>query len=659
MAWIFFHFSIPVLATELIPLQVLLQGSSSADLAELVAISGGIVTHDLHIINAVGAKLDQGQLEAVLKSPLITRHIDDLSAIERPKDVSKQEGCKVRGHIELDITRQAIRWPLYNKRDTTARMEKLEIGWPPEFGDVSKIMVGETEINPALFERVGQGAMHINFPASMQPEVKGKVDLEVGFDSANGNVAGQLPRQRDFTLKAGFAGGCSTDLVPGYEHNHENYYYNEVAGVDALHLQGVTGRGITVAVVDSGLWEHSALVNDTTGKNRLLVKYDALKDVENIEATDESGHGTHMTSIIANSEQTTVNGRPTGSFKGVAPDANLVAVKVLDRQGLAHALEIVRAIQWVVDNREKYNIRVMNLSFAQHPRWRYWEDPVNQAVMRAWAAGIAVVAAAGNEGPNPETIGSPGNLPYVITVGAVTDSWTPETRDDDYVPDFSSRGPTPSGHVKPDVVGLGGHMTGLIRPESAIALEQPEDILRTGEFVSTGSSQASAFVSGLLALLLQLEPDLTPDDLKCKLTTSAEPAINRDGKLAYSPFQQGFGYVTATRAVTLGRRGCGNADLNLQADIQNQQHFYGPAMVGEDGSPTLPELDSMFSSSPSEDGFSKNRKWGVKEHIERLEMENAGADKASREQITWRELYLKEKSAIQKLSHDAPFPEAK
>jgi subtilisin family serine protease len=442
--------------------------------------------------------------------------------------------------------------------------------------------------------------------------------------------------------------------VPGYENNHENYYYNEVAGVDALHLQGVTGKGVTVAVLDSGLWEHDALVNNVSGKNRVLARYDALRDSVDVELTDESGHGTHMTSIIANSEPTTNSGKPTGSYKGVAPDANLVAVKVLDRQGLAHALEIVRAVQWVVDNREKYNIRVLNLSFAQTPRWRYWEDPVNQAVMRAWASGIAVVASAGNEGPEPETIGSPGNLPYIITVGAVTDSWTPETRDDDYVPDFSSRGPTPSGHVKPDIVGLGGHMTGLIRPQSALAQEQPEDILRSGEFVSTGSSQASAFISGIVALLLQLEPDLTPDDIKCKLTSSAEPAINRDGKLAYSPFQQGFGYVTATRAVTLGRRGCGNAGLNLKAEIEDKQHFLGPVVVGEDGAPALPGWESRISATPSEDGLSQNRKWGVKDHIERLDMRSPQADPIGSQPFDWLEIYLQERAAIESLSERPP-----
>lgn len=656
--WVCLSVRVIVSATENDSLQVFLQGSSTAELVTLVEKSGGTVTHDLHLINAVGAKLNPVQLEAVLTSPAITRHIDDLANTERPEDDPEDEGgCRVRGHIELGITPQAIVWPLYNKRTATAVMESLTIEWPAHLGLVNSISVGQDKLEPVLFKAAAPGKVHIDFPDSARPEVKHRSDLKVSFQPPAGHVGAPLPRQRDFTLKASFSGGCSTDLVPGYENNHENYYYNEVAGVDALHLQGVTGRGVTIAVVDSGLWEHDALVNDTGGKPRVLARYDALRDAVDVEVTDESGHGTHMTSIIANSEPTTKDGKPTGSYKGVAPDANLVAVKVLDRKGLAHVLEIVRAIQWVVDNREKYKIRVLNLSFAQTPRWQYWDDPVNQAVMRAWAAGIAVVAAAGNEGPDQETIGSPGNLPYVITVGAVTDSWTPETRDDDYIPDFSSRGPTPSGHVKPDVVGLGGHMTGLIHPGSAIAQEQPEDILSTGEFVSTGSSQASALVSGILALLLQLEADLSPDDLKCKLISSAEPAINRDGKLAYSPFQQGFGYVTATRAVTLGRRGCGNTDLDIQAEIENTKHFYGPAMVGENGAASLPGFDEIVSSAPTEEGLSQDRKWGVKDHIERLDPATGPEDLSVEHRFNWPELYLQERSIIENLSRKAPLTE--
>lgn len=654
LLWIILLHHVTSHANEPGTLQVLLQGSSTVEIVELVERVGGVVTHELHIINAVGAKLSQAQLEEVLRSPAITRHIDDLSSTDRPQKEPQEDGCKVRGHIELDIAANSITWPLYNKRTALAWMERLELEWPPDFGGVKYIAIGSVKVDPRFYREAAPGKLQIDFPASARPEVKDIVDLVVSFQPLTEGSVSKLPRQRDFKLKASFAGGCSTDLVPGYENNHENYYYNDVAGVTPLHLQGVTGKGVTVAVVDSGLWEHKSLVNDTAGRGRVLARYDALSDSADVELTDESGHGTHMISIIANSEVTTQNGVSTGTYKGVAPDANLVVVKVLDKQGLAHALELVRAIQWVVDHREKYNIRVVNLSFAQTPRWRYWEDPVNQAVMRAWAAGIAVVAAAGNEGPKQQTIGSPGNLPYVITVGAVTDSWTPDTRDDDYIPDFSSRGPTPSGHVKPDVVGLGGHMTGLIRPESEIAREQPEDILRTGEFVSTGSSQASALVSGILALLLQLEPDLTPDDLKCKLISSAEPAINLDGTLAYSPFQQGFGYVTATRAVTLGRRGCGNTDLDIQADIAGDDHFLGPALVGENGAPTLPGLDAMISSVPSENGLSQTRKWGVKDHIERLETEGKAADPSIELPFDWMQLYLQERTAIEKLSQEEP-----
>jgi serine protease AprX len=649
---------LPALTVESQTLQVMLQGSSAAEITRLVQKAGGAITHDLPIINAVGAKLSREQLDEVLESPIITRHIDDLSSTDRPEEKpAKEDSCKVRGHIELDFSPQGIRWPLYNKLNEPSFIEKLEFTWPPSLGRVKALSVGNTSVAPSLYRDAMEGSLTVDFSNIKGPVVEERADLNISFQPLT--VQDEYPslQQSDFALTVSFTGGCSTDLVPGYENNHEDFYYNTVAGVDALHRQGVTGKGVTVAVVDSGLWEHDALVKDTEGRNRLLAKYDALTDIEGEEVVDESGHGTHMSSIIVNSEPTRQNSRPTGTYKGVAPDANLVAVKVLDREGLAHVLEIVRAIQWVVDHRQQYKIRILNLSFAQTPRWPYWEDPVNQAVMKAWAEGIAVVAAAGNEGPAPGTIGSPGNLPYIITVGAVTDSWTPDTRDDDYIPDFSSQGPTPSGHIKPDIVALGGHMTGLIHPDSSIATGQPEDILRTGEFVSTGSSQASALVSGILALLVQLEPDISPDELKCKLMTSAELAVNRDGMLAYSPFQQGNGYVTATRAVTLGQKECGTSMESLQAEFADDDHFLGPALVGDDGGASLPGLEEMVSATPSEKGLSTTRKWGVKDHIERQDSEinkPSAQVQSGKAAFDWQELYLLERDAIDALSRDTP-----
>jgi hypothetical protein len=416
----------------------MLQGSSSRELTELVETHGGTVSHDLHIINAVGALLTQAQLDEVLKSPLIIRHIDDLSASE-PPDEPLKSSCDVGGALELDYNTEGIRWTLYNKLPAPANLEALELTWPVTLGTVDKISLGDKTINPGLYRDTPAGSLELQFSGSPAPVLTGRADLKVNFKSPSLPDPPDPPlQQRDFTVTASFLGDCSTTLIPGYENNHENFYYASVAGAGALHLQGITGKGVTVAVLDSGLWETEALANNTSGKPRVLARYDAIKNTAGDKVFDESGHGTHMTSVIAHSGVTTENGNPTGTFKGIAPDVNLVAVKAFNVEGQGALLDIVRAVQWVVDNQEAYNIRVLNLSFSQRPRWHYWEDPINQAVMHAWAADITVVAAAGNEGPEPMSIGSPGNIPYIITVGAVTDSWTPENRDDDYIPDFSS-----------------------------------------------------------------------------------------------------------------------------------------------------------------------------------------------------------------------------
>ncbi len=634
-------------------LKVFLQGTSSSVLGSLVTARGGTLTHDLHIIDAVGAELTRSQLEQVLQSPDVARFFDDLSVSGQPPEDAPEEekACDVAGSLELDINDSSINWKLYNKKESPAALERLDLAWPTQLGPIKRITLGGKALDPALLADASSGKVSIQPGGTgngVSPALDGAQVLSVDFTGA----AGEALRQSEFTIEANFSGDCSIELIPGYADNHEDFYYNAVAGVDALHLNGITGRGVTVAVIDSGLWEHPALVRNTRNEPRVLARYDAINDILADEVFDASGHGTHMTSVIAHSGATTYQGTPTGTFKGVAPDANLVSVKAFDIAGQGDFLDIVRAVQWVVDNREAYNIRVLNLSFAARPRWNYWMDPINQAVMRAWASGITVVAAAGNEGPEAMTIGSPGNLPFIITVGAVTDSWTPEDRDDDYIPDFSSRGPTPNAHIKPDLVAPGGHITGLTRPGSSLTKEYPEYMLKTGEFVMTGSSQASALVSGVTALLLQLEPGLSPNDIKCKLMTSAEPAINEDGLLAYSPFQQGHGYIDATRAVTLGQRGCGNADMDIQREMTGIEHSQGPATVGEDGTATLPGLGKLLSPITAEKGFSTTRKWGVKEHIERFDRPPTVTDKAA--PFNWMELYEQERETIGNLSRQAP-----
>jgi serine protease AprX len=632
-------------------LKVMLQGSSATSLAELVTRNGGVVTHYLPIINAVGARLNRAALDKILASPLVDRHLDDLSISSQPdeKPVDEDKTCDVGGSLELELEGSRVNWMLYNKHEQPAKLSALEISWPASLGELSTLKLGNKPLTlPSTANPTKPHSLRLEFDNGKHPEVATATELEARFTGPERSPDSRPIMQREFKIDAQFVGECSTKLIPGYTDNHANSYFPSVVGADALHRNGITGKNVTVAIIDSGLWQHDALIQDTNGNTRLLASYDAIANTEKTEVFDESGHGTHMASVLAHSGPVSNNGEPTGSFKGIAPDVNLVAVKAFNVEGQGDFLDIVRAIQYVVDNREKYSIKVLNLSFAARPRWEYWLDPINQAVMRAWASGITVVAAAGNEGPDPMTIGSPGNLPYVITVGAVTDSWTLDTRSDDYIPDFSSRGPTPNAHIKPDLVAPGGHMTGLTRPGSTLAKSHPEYFLSTGEFVMTGSSQASALVSGIAALLLQLEPDLSPDDIKCKMMSSAEPAINNDGLLAYSPFVQGNGYVSATRAITLGQRGCGNMGLDVNKDI-NGDHYQGPAIIDENGNTSLPGLDKMQSQTTPEKGMSDIRKWGVKAHIERPRYEWADGNAPGPSILNWERIYLEEKARIEQL----------
>ncbi|TXS91291.1 S8 family peptidase [Parahaliea maris] len=625
-------------------LRVMLQGESSEQLAALVRQRGGIVTHDLHIINAIGAVLTRDQLDGVLLSPLVTRHIDDLALAPAEEE---PELCNVGGALELEISSNALRWQLYNKGEADVSLQTLELQWPERLGALQgvyydgKLLPYTPEVDKAS--------------RSLTLEISGSTPLTPGLSSLvalrfDHPADARAPlQQHEISLSARFREGCAAELIPGYATYGTDTYFPSVAGASALHQLGITGQGVTVAVLDSGLWEHASLSHNTLGRYRVTGRYDAIANVTGQEVFDESGHGTHMTSVLANSSPVTHDGKKTRSFMGIAPDVDIVAVRAFNKSGQGDFLDIVRGIQWIVDQREALNIRVMNLSFAARPRWPYWLDPINQAVMRAWHAGIVVVAAAGNEGPEPMSIGSPGNLPYIITVGAVTDSWTPDNRNDDYIPDFSSRGPTPSAHIKPDIVAPGGHIAGLTRPGSTLTLEHPDYILSTGEFVMTGTSQASALVSGIAALLLQLEPDLSPDDIKCKLTSSAEPAINNDGRFSYSPFQQGNGYVNATRAVTLGKRGCGNVGMDITSEIDNAQHYEGPAIVSEEGEASLPGLKELYAGEATEKGMSDNRRWGVKAHIER-----SGAPLANTSPIDWPGQYEEERAIIERLSQPPP-----
>jgi serine protease AprX len=181
------------------------------------------------------------------------------------------------------------------------------------------------------------------------------------------------------------------------------------------------------------------------------------------------------------------------------------SVRVADNEGRSNYEWAIEGIQWVIDHKNEYNIRVLNFSMSAPVQSPYWVDPVNQALMAAWANGIVVVASAGNGGPGAMSIGVPGNNPYVITVGAFTDAYTPSDWTDDYIPTSSSAGPTHDGFIKPDLVAPGGHIVSTMKPSTFLWKQAPENRVGGRYFKMAGTSQSAAVVSGVaIPALLQM-----------------------------------------------------------------------------------------------------------------------------------------------------------
>jgi serine protease AprX len=328
-----------------------------------------------------------------------------------------------------------------------------------------------------------------------------------------------------------------------------------------------------VAVVDTGLARHPGLSNSINGKNKnRIIGWADFVDPSRAPR-DPNGHGTHIAGIIANSQM-----GPDGEWNGVAPGVNLVGVRVLDEQGFGTYEQVIQGIQWVIQHKEELGIQVMNLSLVSQVQSPYWADPINQAVMQAWANGITVVVAAGNNGPGPMSIGVPGNNPYVITVGSFTDNFTPTDWSDDYLAPFSAAGPTLDGFAKPDVVAPGGHIVSTMMPGSYVARNHEANKVSKDYFSMAGTSQSAAVVSGIAALTLSRNPELTPDQVKFRVMYTSFPWIDlesSDGSALYSLWQQGAGRVNAPDAVFADISGTANYGMDIQEDLVGNVHYEG------------------------------------------------------------------------------------
>lgn len=292
----------------------------------------------------------------------------------------------------------------------------------------------------------------------------------------------------------------------------------------------LTGKGVTVAVIDTGLYPHEDF---TLPENRIAGFQDFVANRK--EPYDDNGHGTHVAGVIAGNGR-----RSNGLYRGIAPDARLVGIKALDAYGSGALSNVIRGIDWCVRYKDRLGIRVINLSLGAPAQDSYRDDPLCRAVEVAWRRGIVVCVAAGNEGPTRGTIATPGIHPTVITVGASDDRGNSD-RSDDVVASFSSRGPTVDGLHKPDLVAPGVSITAPAARRSVLSLQQGRR--RTTDYITlSGTSMATPVCAGIVALLLQNQPTLRPDEVKERLVQSAD-------SLGLVPDVQGSGLVNAQRAV--------------------------------------------------------------------------------------------------------------
>jgi serine protease AprX len=272
------------------------------------------------------------------------------------------------------------------------------------------------------------------------------------------------------------------------------------------------GRGVGVALVDTGVVD----TPDLHGP-RLVRSPDFSGEGDGI---DHYGHGTFMAGLIAGDGTASTGNQPR--HFGVAPGATLVSVKVAAADGSSSLSRVIAGIGWVVANRDAYNIGVLNLSFGLDTPQPYFVNPLDAAAEAAWASGITVVVSAGNSGSGGVT--SPGDDPYVISVGATDTAGTAATSDDT-VPAWSSREQF-RGYAKPDVVAPGVSVVSLRAPGSTIDVQHPEGRVDSNYFRGTGTSMSAAVVSGAVAVLLEHHGDATPDDAKGALVDGAAVVAN-------------------------------------------------------------------------------------------------------------------------------------
>jgi len=334
--------------------------------------------------------------------------------------------------------------------------------------------------------------------------------------------------------------------------------------VPAPAAGGPAGDGVTVAVLDSGVATNTDLAD-----SRIV----GWKDFVNGRPApyDDAGHGTYVAGLIAGDGTASLplenGGFATVQFRGVAPAADIVSIKVLDEVGQGRTSTMIAGIAWAIVHKDDYNIRVLSISIGGNPVGPIKHDPIAMAVEAAWQRGITVVCAAGNEGDfGSGGILSPGNDPFVITVGA-TDTRQTAAVTDDAVASYSSVGPTLFDEVaKPDLVAPGNRLISLRTQGSYIDTNFPDNVIPVANFAPTaptetasnylmlsGTSTSAPVVAGAAALMIGADSSLSPDDVKVRLMGTADPVADASAN------QQGAGTLDVDGALAATTRASGPA----------------------------------------------------------------------------------------------------
>ena len=346
--------------------------------------------------------------------------------------------------------------------------------------------------------------------------------------------------------------------------------YPRIVKAHRVWQDGIAGNGVSVAVLDSGVAEDPDLTAPT---NRILA---SVNFAEPRRTRDPGGHGTHVAGIIAGN-----GSRSGGEITGVAPQAGIVDVRVLGRTGSGRVSSVVRGIEWAIAHRAAYNIRVLNLSFGARATLPYRADPLSAAVEIAWRRGLVVVAAAGNEGPQRDSVATPGIDPYVITVGATDDRGT-APRNDDVLAWFSAWGGAGTS-AKPDLVAPGRRLVSVRVPGSTLDALLPERVVVAENgatyFRLSGTSMATGVVSGAAALLLERRPELGPDQIKAVLVGTTQRYGQESGPALSDPAADGSGLLDADAAAKWAARGMPPANGALRPSDGFARAMY-PVLYG-------------------------------------------------------------------------------